>query len=65
MTHRKTTSSVVRSGLMRWTVENQTLVSRPGAVIVTPAGTAHSYEVGRRACRVVCIDAPVRPGEES
>ena len=39
----------VRSGRMRWTVEGrETLDAGPGDVIVTPAGTAHSYEVHRR-----------------
>jgi quercetin dioxygenase-like cupin family protein len=50
---------VMRSGRMRWTVEDQSLEVGPGDVIVTPAGTAHSYEVlGDEPARVVCIDSP-------
>ena len=57
---------VVRSGSMRWTVGEQTLDAEPGDVIVTPAGTAHSYEVlGDRPARVVCIDSPTRPKPSS
>jgi mannose-6-phosphate isomerase-like protein (cupin superfamily) len=56
---------VIRSGRMRWTVEDQTLDAGPGDVIVTPAGTPHSYEVlGEESARVVCVDAPVRPPTE-
>jgi quercetin dioxygenase-like cupin family protein len=56
----------IRSGHMRWTVEGETLDAGPGDVIVTPAGTAHSYEVlGDEPARVVCVDAPVRPMAES
>jgi quercetin dioxygenase-like cupin family protein len=49
----------MRSGRMRWTVEDQTLDAEPGDVIVTPAGTAHAYEVlgdSRRA-----LSASTRP----
>jgi quercetin dioxygenase-like cupin family protein len=50
---------VMRSGRMRWTVEDQSLEAEAGDVIVTPAGTAHSYEVlGDEPARVVCIDSP-------
>jgi quercetin dioxygenase-like cupin family protein len=50
---------VMRSGRMRWTVEDQSLEAGPGDVIVTSAGTPHSYEVlGDEPARVVCIDAP-------
>lgn len=56
---------VIRSGRMRWTVEDQTVEAEPGDVIVTPAGTAHSYEVlGDEPARVVCVDSPVRPKPE-
>ena len=56
----------IRSGHMRWTVERETLDAGPGDVIVTPAGTAHSYEVlGDEPARVVCVDAPVRPMADS
>jgi mannose-6-phosphate isomerase-like protein (cupin superfamily) len=52
---------VMRSGRMRWTVEDQSLDAGPGDVIVTPAGTAHSYEVlGDEPARVVCVDSPPR-----
>jgi quercetin dioxygenase-like cupin family protein len=52
----------VRSGQMRWTVDGETLDAGPGDVIVTPAGTPHSYEVlGDEPARVVCVDSPVRP----
>jgi quercetin dioxygenase-like cupin family protein len=45
---------VMRSGRMRWTVEDQTLEAEAGDVIVTPAGTAHGYEVlGDEPARVV------------
>jgi quercetin dioxygenase-like cupin family protein len=51
---------------MRWTVEDQTLDPEPGDVIVTPAGTAHSYEVlGDEPARVVRVDSPVRRQTES
>src|SRR5262249_4184002 len=57
---------VMRSGRMRWTVEGQTLDAEPGDVIVTPAGTSHSYEVlGDEPARVVCIDSPTRPKPSS
>jgi mannose-6-phosphate isomerase-like protein (cupin superfamily) len=53
---------VIRSGRMRWTVEGESLDAEAGDVIVTPAGTAHSYEVlGDEPARVVCIDSPPRP----
>ena len=35
----------IRSGRMRWTVDGESLEAGPGDVIVTPAGTPHSYEV--------------------
>ena len=57
---------VMRSGRMRWTVEDQTLEAEAGDVIVTPAGTAHGYEVlGDEPARVACIDSPARPKPES
>ena len=57
---------VMRSGRMRWTVEDQSLEAEAGDVIVTPAGTAHSYEVlGDEPARVVCIDSPARPKPEA
>jgi mannose-6-phosphate isomerase-like protein (cupin superfamily) len=57
---------VIRTGRMRWTVEEETLDAGPGDVIVTPAGTAHSYEVlGDVPARVVCIDSPTRPKPSS
>jgi quercetin dioxygenase-like cupin family protein len=57
---------VMRSGRMRWTVEDQTLEAEAGDVIVTPAGTAHGYEVlGDEPARVVCIDSPALPKPES
>jgi quercetin dioxygenase-like cupin family protein len=53
---------VIRSGRMRWTVEDESLEAGPGDVIVTPAGTPHSYEVlGDEDARVVCIDSPPLP----
>jgi quercetin dioxygenase-like cupin family protein len=53
---------VMRSGRMRWTVDDQSLEAGPGDVIVTPAGTPHGYEVlGDQPARVVCIDSPKRP----
>jgi quercetin dioxygenase-like cupin family protein len=56
---------VMRSGRMRWTVEDQSLEAGPGDVIVTPAGTPHAYEVlGDEPARVVCIDSPPRPMPE-
>ena len=56
----------IRSGRMRWTVEGETRETGPGDVIVTPAGTAHSYEViGDEPARVVCVDSPVRPRPDS
>jgi quercetin dioxygenase-like cupin family protein len=52
---------VMRSGRMRWTVEDQSLDAGPGDVIITPAGTPHGYEVlGAEPARVVCIDSPAR-----
>ena len=52
----------IRSGRMRWTVDGESFDAGPGDVIVTPAGTPHSYEVlGGEAARVVCVDAPTRP----
>jgi len=55
----------MRSGRMRWTVEDQTLDAAPGDVIVTPAGVAHGYEVlGDEPARVVCVDSPKRAKPE-
>jgi quercetin dioxygenase-like cupin family protein len=52
----------IRSGRMRWTVEGESLDAGPGDVIVTPAGTAHSYVVlGDQDAKVVCVDAPALP----
>ena len=52
---------LIRSGRMRWTVEGESLDAETGDVIVTPAGTAHGYEVlGGEPARVVCIDSPPR-----
>ena len=57
---------IMRSGRMRWTVEDQSLEAEPGDMIITPAGTAHGYEVlGDEPARVVCIDSPKRPKPES
>jgi quercetin dioxygenase-like cupin family protein len=57
---------VIRSGRMRWTVEDQSLDAEPGDVIVTPAGTAHGYEVlGDEPARVVCVDSPPKPRPEA
>src|ERR671928_1193763 len=57
---------VMRSGRMRWTVEDQTLDAEPGDVIVTPAGTAHSYEVlGDQPARVVLHRLAAPPGSMS
>ena len=56
----------IRSGRMRWTVEGESLDAGPGDVIVTPAGTAHSYVVlGDEDATVVCVDAPPLPKPES
>jgi quercetin dioxygenase-like cupin family protein len=57
---------VIRSGHMRWTVDGESLDAGPGDVIVTPAGTPHSYEVlGDEPARVVCVDSPVSPKPEA
>jgi quercetin dioxygenase-like cupin family protein len=57
---------VMRAGRMRWTVDGESLEAEAGDVIVTPAGTPHSYEVlGDEAARVVCIDSPALPKPES
>jgi quercetin dioxygenase-like cupin family protein len=57
---------VMRAGRMRWTVEDQVLDAEAGDVIVTPAGTAHGYEVlGDEPARVVCIDSPARSKPDS
>jgi quercetin dioxygenase-like cupin family protein len=57
---------VMRSGRMRWTVDDQSLEAGPGDVIVTPAGTPHGYEVlGDEPARVVCVDSPKRPKPEA
>jgi quercetin dioxygenase-like cupin family protein len=57
---------VIRSGHMRWIVEDQTLDAGPGDVIVTPAGVAHGYLVlGDEDARVVCVDSPTRPMPEA
>ena len=51
---------------MRWTVEGESIDAEPGDVIVTPAGTSHSYQVlGDEDARVVCVDSPVRPKPDS
>lgn len=56
----------MRSGRMRWTGEDQSLETEAGDVIVTPAGTAHGYEVlGDEPARVVCIDSPALTNPES
>jgi quercetin dioxygenase-like cupin family protein len=57
---------VMRSGRMRWTVEGKSLDCGPGDVIVTAAGTPHSYTViGDVDARVICIEAPKSPKPES
>ena len=57
---------VMRSGRMRWTVEDQSLDCGPGDVIVTAAGTPHSYTViGDEDARVICIESPKDPKPES
>jgi quercetin dioxygenase-like cupin family protein len=57
---------VMRSGRMRWTVEDESFEAEPGDVIVTPAGTAHGYEVlGEEPARVVCVDSPPRVKPEA
>ena len=57
---------VMRSGRMRWTVEDESIDAGPGDVIVTPAGVAHGYEVlGDEPARVVCVDSPTRPKPDS
>ena len=57
---------VIRSGRMRWTVEGESLDAEPGDVIVTPAGTSHSYQVlGDEDACVVCVDSPVRSKPDS
>ena len=57
---------VMRSGRMRWTVEDLSLEAEAGDVIVTPAGTAHGYEVlGDEPARVVCVDSPPRAKPEA
>jgi quercetin dioxygenase-like cupin family protein len=51
---------------MRWTVEDQSFNAAAGDVIVTPAGSAHGYEVlGDAPARVVCVDSPTRPKPEA
>jgi len=57
---------VMRSGRMRWTVEEEMLDAEAGDVIFTPAGVAHGYKVlGDQPARVVCIDSPKRPKPSS
>jgi len=56
---------VMRSGRMRWTVEDQTLDTEPGDVIVTPAGTAHAYEVLGDSRRALSASTPTRSKPES
>ena len=50
---------VMRSGRMRWTVENQTLEAQAGDVIVTPAGqrrvTKSSATSPRGSCASTCL----------
>jgi mannose-6-phosphate isomerase-like protein (cupin superfamily) len=49
----------LRSGRMRWTVENQTLEAQAGDVIVTPAGqrrvTKSSATSPRGSCASTCL----------
>jgi uncharacterized RmlC-like cupin family protein len=49
---------VVRSGRMRWTVEDESLDAAPGEVIVTPAGVAHVRVLGDELARVVVSTHP-------
>ena len=47
-------------------VNEMPLEAGPADVVVTPAGTAHSYEVlGDEPAPVACVDTPVRPGPEA
>jgi Cupin domain len=45
----------MRSGRMRWTVENETFDAGPGDVIVTPAGVAHGYRGARERAGEGCL----------
>ena len=52
----------MRSGRMRWTVEDESRDCGPGDVIVTAAGTPHSYVViGDEDATVICVEAPKNP----
>jgi quercetin dioxygenase-like cupin family protein len=49
----------MRSGRMRWTVDDDTIEAEAGDTIVTPAGVPHSFEVlGEEAAQCVCVVSP-------
>ncbi len=49
----------MRSGRMRWTVENDSLDAVAGDTIITPAGVPHAFEVlDGKPSQVVCVVCP-------
>jgi quercetin dioxygenase-like cupin family protein len=50
---------VMRSGVMRWTVDGEAIDAVAGDVIVAPAGVQHGFEViGDEPVRLLCIESP-------
>jgi quercetin dioxygenase-like cupin family protein len=50
---------VMRSGVMRWTIDGETIDAVAGDVIVAPAGVEHAFEViGDETVKLLCIESP-------
>ena len=64
-THDETHVIFVRTGSMRWEVEDETLDAGPGDTIVTPRGVEHEFEVlGDEPAKTLCLIAPARSPED-
>lgn len=58
-THDEDHVMFMRSGRMRWEVENEVREAGPGDTILTPAGVPHRFEtLGDEPAYVLCLLAP-------
>lgn len=50
---------VMRSGTMRWTVDDEVIDATAGDVILAPAGVPHAFEVlGDEPVKLLCVESP-------